>query len=275
MSELRLKKIQLGTDQANQQLNVTVETPATADGSLLIRTGPSGGTGSTLVTMAPNGTLQATAFEGDGSALTGVGSTTTIVNDNSTNANRFITFSNQTSGEEETLNVSSSKLTFNPSSGTLSATSFVGDGSQLTGLAGGTVVSNDTTTNATRFITFSDQTSGTEDTLTVSSTKLTFNPSNGELFATVFNSSSDVTLKDNIETATGVEVVEQLRGVEFDWKDGSGKSSGVIAQEVEEVLPHLVSEGESGKSVQYDALVAYLIESVKELSARVKELESK
>jgi hypothetical protein len=51
---------------------------------------------------------------------------------------------------------------------------------------------------------------------------------------------------------------------------------GLIAQEVEEVLPSLVHEVEEGhKSVNYIDIIGILVESVKELSARVKELESK
>ncbi len=57
---------------------------------------------------------------------------------------------------------------------------------------------------------------------------------------------SDVKLKENIERVEGaLEKVSQLDGVTFDWKDGRGPSAGVIAQNVEEVLPSAVSEVES------------------------------
>jgi hypothetical protein len=58
----------------------------------------------------------------------------TIADDTTTNATRYITFSDLTTGTETTLDVSSTKLTFNPSTGTLSSTAFVGDGSGLTGI---------------------------------------------------------------------------------------------------------------------------------------------
>jgi hypothetical protein len=61
----------------------------------------------------------------------------TITDDTTTNATRYITFSELTAGTEATLDVSSTKLQFNPSTGTLSSTAFVGDGSGLTGLGGG------------------------------------------------------------------------------------------------------------------------------------------
>jgi len=88
---------------------------------------------------------------------------------------------------------------------------------------------------------------------------------------------SDVRLKDNIETIeNGLAKVNELRGVSYS-KDNK-KSIGVIAQEVEKVLPEIVITGKTEdklKSVDYGRLTAVLIEAVKELSARVKELEGK
>ena len=93
--------------------------------------------------------------------------------------------------------------------------------------------------------------------------------------ATDFNSTSDINKKENIvEIADAVEKVEALRGVTFDWKDGSGKSGGTIAQEVQAVLPEIVKEGEH-LTVNYNGLTGLLIQAVKELSARVAELEGK
>jgi hypothetical protein len=95
--------------------------------------------------------------------------------------------------------------------------------------------------------------------------------------------SSDERLKENVTLIGGaLDKVESLRGVEFDWianeeiHPNNGHDLGVIAQEVEAVLPVLVQTRENGyKAVKYDKLTAVLIEAVKELSARVKELESK
>ena len=97
----------------------------------------------------------------------------------------------------------------------------------------------------------------------------------GVCTATDFNSTSDINKKENIvEIADAVEKVEALRGVTFDWKDGSGKSGGTIAQEVQAVLPEIVKEGEH-LTVNYNGLTGLLIQAVKELSARVAELEGK
>jgi len=102
-----------------------------------------------------------------------------------------------------------------------------------------------------------------------------------EAGAATFNNNvtafSDERLKDNIETLEdGLAKVEQLRGVTYT-RDNK-ENVGVIAQEVEKILPEIVltADDEMGtKSVDYSRITAVLIEAVKELSARVKELENK
>lgn len=93
--------------------------------------------------------------------------------------------------------------------------------------------------------------------------------------ATDFNTTSDLSVKENISTfENGLETINNLRGVSFDWKKDGRPSIGVIAQELEKVLPQLVSSGEI-KSVNYNGLIGVLIEAVKELSAEVEELKRK
>ena len=95
--------------------------------------------------------------------------------------------------------------------------------------------------------------------------------------------SSDERLKENVEIiGSAVEKVEAINGVSFDWipMEGvhvhSGHDVGVIAQEVEKVLPELVTTRDNGyKAVKYEKLTAVLIQAVKELSERVKTLENK
>ena len=83
---------------------------------------------------------------------------------------------------------------------------------------------------------------------------------------------SDERLKTNIETIpNALEKVNALRGVTFD-KDGE-RGLGVIAQEVEKVLPEVVLEGEEYKSVAYGNIVGVLIEAVKELTKEVEDLK--
>jgi len=83
---------------------------------------------------------------------------------------------------------------------------------------------------------------------------------------------SDERLKSNIKTLDGSKVLK-MRGVSFE-KEGK-QGSGVIAQELEKVAPELVNNDNEYKGVAYGNLVGYLIEAIKELEARVKELENK
>jgi len=90
-----------------------------------------------------------------------------------------------------------------------------------------------------------------------------------------FNSISDINLKENIHTIeNSLEIVKNLRGVSFDWKENGKSSYGVIAQELEEILPDLVKNSEV-KSVNYNGLIGVLIEAIKELKTEVEELKSK
>jgi len=110
-------------------------------------------------------------------------------------------------------------------------------------------------------------------------TALTLDMSNAG--AATFNNNvtafSDERLKDNIKTIeNGLSKVEQLRGVTYTRDEKN--NIGVIAQEVEKILPEVVltADDEMGtKSVDYSRLTAVLIEAVKDLSGRVKELEGK
>ena len=93
---------------------------------------------------------------------------------------------------------------------------------------------------------------------------------------------SDASMKDNVKTIENAEeTVKALRGVSYEWNKGSrkGKSEiGLIAQEVEQVLPDLVHEkemmnGDLLKTVDYQKMIGLLIESNKELYARIEKLE--
>jgi len=88
-------------------------------------------------------------------------------------------------------------------------------------------------------------------------------------------SNSDARLKSDVRTiSNALQIVKALRGTAY-VKDGKA-SIGLIAQEVEKVLPQVVEEGANGYlSVAYGNLVSVLIEAVKELSAKVEEIERK
>ena len=134
----------------------------------------------------------------------------------------------------------------------------------------------ESTTNASHYPVFVSGI-GTANTAEASSTKLYFNPSTGTLNATIFNSLSDIKSKHNIQTIkNSLEKVLKLRGVSFEWIDNKNKAIGVIAQEVEQVLPETVTENENGiKSVSYDSIIGLLIEAIKEQQGSITNLEKK
>lgn len=91
-----------------------------------------------------------------------------------------------------------------------------------------------------------------------------------------FNSTSDAKLKENVENFEALSIINNINPIKFTWKDSGKKSYGVIAQELEKILPELVTEREDGfKGVSYIPMIAMLIDAVKTLDARVKELEIK
>jgi hypothetical protein len=128
------------------------------------------------------------------------------------------------------------------------------------------------------------------DTGLYSSAVNTLNVSTGGTLAATFNSTgnftavgtvtanSDIRLKDNIEIIpNALEKVSQIRGVTFtrnDQEDKEKRHAGVIAQEIEKVLPEVVMEDSEGiKSVAYGNLVGLLIEAIKEQQEQINNLK--
>ena len=115
--------------------------------------------------------------------------------------------------------------------------------------------------------------------VTRTTTRFTFND-NGSFTATGnVTAYSDIRLKEDIQPIhNAVSKVQQLTGNTYtrnDLKDPDRRYGGVIAQEVEVVLPEAVGESEDGtKTVDYNALIALLVESVKELKAEVDDLKA-
>ena len=101
-------------------------------------------------------------------------------------------------------------------------------------------------------------------------------------------STSDERLKENVKPIeNALDKVSKIGGYEFDWKElteeekktihgNEGHDVGVIAQEIEKVLPEVVTERDSGyKAVKYEKIVPLLIESIKDLKAEIEELKGK
>lgn len=104
----------------------------------------------------------------------------------------------------------------------------------------------------------------------------------GDVIAFSTTIASDQNLKDNITNIDNpIEKVKQLNGVTFDWKRNGKASGGVIAQEVQAVLPGLVSQVEeldgssSHLAVDYNGIIGLLIETVKEQQNQIDDLKAR
>ena len=119
------------------------------------------------------------------------------------------------------------------------------------------------------------------DKITMAAGTMTFDISNGASGVAQFNSavvkcgeiecSSDVRLKRDIQSispARGADVIRHLNPTTWEWRDGGKKSSGIVAQELEQVLPEIV--GDAGhKTIKYHALSGYIVAALQDLQDRV------
>ena len=135
------------------------------------------------------------------------------------------------------------------------------------------IITDDNSSDITEFIYFGQNTTNLLTHVGTSSGKLTYNPSTGTISSTNYNSLSDINLKTNIEIINNpIETIKKIEGVSFNWKDNGKRAFGIIAQELEKILPELV-EGSITKTVNYIGLIAFLINAVKDLDNRLKKLE--
>ena len=99
---------------------------------------------------------------------------------------------------------------------------------------------------------------------------------NGTIYATGnITANSDLTLKKNLTIIDNpTDKLMQLNGYAYQWKEDDSHQYGVIAQEVEKILPYAVSTGNDGiKGVSYNQIIPVLIEAVKEQKAKIENLE--
>ena len=260
----------------------------------------SAGNAATATTLATARTINGVSFNGSANITVEA----YIEDDNSTNATRYITFVDNSTANYKRLN-EDSNLTYNPSTNTLSAGTFSGtlsgNASTATTLATARTIAgvsfdgsanialnNNAITNGAGYTTYTAN-QGLDNNDNVHFEGLMVGQTTGATANTircvgdvVAYYSSDAQFKDNVETLEGaLDKVKAIRGVRFDWNDKqdvhTGHDIGVIAQEVETVLPELVHHREhnDSKAVDYVKLTAVLIEAIKELSAKVEELEKK
>ena len=216
-----------------------------------------------------------------GQVLSGIAQTAqTLLSTASINTTGIITATSFSGSGASLTSLSASNLTGTVptarlASGTADATTFLRGDS--TWASAGVTLTDDTSTNANRYVTFTSSTSGSLSAANVSTTKLYFNPSTGTLNATAVNSLSDRNKKTNIRPIEdSIALVQRLQGVRFDWIENNKSSLGLIAQEVEEVIPELVETDADGtKTLSYGNIVGVLIEAIKEQQIRIEELERK
>jgi hypothetical protein len=116
---------------------------------------------------------------------------------------------------------------------------------------------------------------------TSSSTIAAFKNSNGTVgtittsgSATAYNTSSDARLKDVTGSARGLEVINELNPVAYNWKADGKADEGLIAQEVLDIVPNAVSGSEEDMyQMDYSKLVVHLVKAVQELKAEIDELK--
>jgi hypothetical protein len=141
------------------------------------------------------------------------------------------------------------------------------------GLAGPATIINATNdTTSTTLYPVMVASAGNNETPKVTTTAnyLSFNAATGQITAIDFNSASDENIKtDVVKLNNSIETIKKLSPVSFNWKTTGEKSYGLIAQEVEKILPELVSETNGVKSVRYIPLIAMLIDAIVELDKKI------
>jgi hypothetical protein len=143
-----------------------------------------------------------------------------------------------------------------------------------TGISSISIV-DEATSSATYYPLLSVSSSGSLTSPNTSSSKLSFVPSTGTLTTVDLNTTSDIKFKEDVQPITGAnQILNKLDGVSFTWKETGKKSYGMIAQELQKVLPELVSQENNGLSVSYLPLIAILIEAVKEQQKQIDELKN-
>lgn len=138
----------------------------------------------------------------------------------------------------------------------------------------------DNTTNSSLYITFVASSSGAQAGKT--SSNLRWNPSSstftitGELEVSGnINNTSDIRFKKDIQLVSdALNKINSINGYTFTFTETEKRSAGLIAQEVEAVLPEVISGNEEKKTLNYSGTIALLVEAIKELNAKVEDLQN-
>jgi hypothetical protein len=181
-----------------------------------------------------------------------------------------------TTGNYNLLQDSEATFTYNPSTNTLTAGIFSGN------LNGAPNVATSTADSAFKVI-FANTTvssTGNYNLLQDSEATFTYNPSTNTLSAGNFNSTSDAKLKENIrEIPDALDKLEMLSGYIFNFIGQPSDSAGLIAQELQTVLPQCVTNVNGVLQVNYAGALALLLQGFKEyrtyMDDKIESIESK
>lgn len=180
---------------------------------------------------------------------------------------------------------SNSTLTLPPDAGTEDYVLSTDGSGNLSWESVAVSVSNETADTNTYYPLLSQNTNGQITSVTTSSSKLDFQPSSGTLTVDNLTVSSDfqadtitetssLALKTDIEPITDANsIVSALTGVNYTRISSGQREAGLIAEDVEKILPELVSGSGDNKAISYSRLSAYLIEAVKTLQIEINELK--
>lgn len=135
---------------------------------------------------------------------------------------------------------------------------------------------DDATSNVDYGLAFAD-TGSNEISLLKTNGTLTYNPSTATLSTTNLAETSSIVYKENVNPiGNALDVVLKLQGVTYDRKSTKKKEAGLIAEEVDKILPHVVAyKDNKPDGINYTKLTAYLIEAIKTLNLKIIDLENK
>lgn len=256
---------------------------------------------------------QALTTDGSGN-LSWTTSALTISNQTADSSTYYPAMTTATSGTTSSVNTSSSKLTFQPSTGTLTSTLLSATGATITSATiSGTTASTSTGTGAlivsgglgvagaiyagsiqSTPIGSSNRSSGAFTSLTSDgATTFTANTASsstgtgtlivtggvgisGQVTATTVVETSSIAFKENVQPIdNALDTIMKLFGVTYDRVDNQTHEAGLIAEDVYQVAPDLVSLDENGKpyGIKYTKIGAYLIEAIKSLKQEIDSLK--
>jgi hypothetical protein len=242
--------------------NVSISASSSGSATIQFSDGaPAAPTGNTLWWQSNTGILKVYYTDADSAQWVDAvpatpSSLASLSDDTATNDTYYPLLATATSGSLTSAKVSSTKLKYNPSTGNVAATTFTGSL-----IAPGGTASTSTTTGVV---------------ILTGGLGLSGNVYAGGVVSGLdLLSTSDKRLKKNIKTIkTPLNTVQELRGVTFQWKKSGKDSIGVIAQEVEEIIPQVVEiDGNGNKTVSYGSMVGLLIEAIKEQQEQINELK--